>query len=57
MSDDRDTAANHRNIYRSICSRVERVTDGENARMLAIGAGHNFITWTASLYDALLLMF
>ena len=57
MSDDRDTAANHRNIYRSICSRVERVTDGENARMLAIGAGHNFITWTSSLYDALLLMF
>ena len=57
MSDDPETGAIHRSIYRSICSRVERVTDGENARMLAIGAGHNFITWTASLYDALLLMF
>ena len=57
MSDDPETGAIHRSIYRSICSRVERVTDGENARMLAIGAGHNFITWTSSLYDALLLMF
>ena len=57
MSDDPETGAIQRSIYRSICSRVERVTDGENARMLAIGAGHNFITWTSSLYDALLLMF
>ena len=57
MSDDPETGAIHRSIYRSICSRVERVTDGENARMLAIGAGHNFIPWTSSLYDALLLMF
>ena len=57
MSDDPETGAIHRSIYRSICSRVERMTDGENARMLAIGAGHNFITWTSSLYDALLLMF
>ncbi len=57
MSDDQETASIHRSIYRSICSRVERVTDGQNARMLAVGAGHNFITWTTSLYDALLLMF
>ena len=57
MSDDWDTGKDHRAIYRSICTRVERVTDGENARMLAIGAGHNFLMWTASLYDALLLMF
>lgn len=57
MTDDWYTGQNHRTIYRSICTRVERVTDGENARMLAIGAGHNFLMWTASLYDALLLMF
>ena len=57
MSDDWETGQHHRNIYRSICTRVERVTDGGNARMLAIGEGHNFLMWTASLYDALLLMF
>lgn len=57
MADEMQVGIAHRNVYRSICNNVERVTDGENARMLAIGAGHNFIMWTASLYDALLLMF
>ena len=57
MWDEQETGSFHRLIYRSICNNVERVTDGGNARMLAIGAGHNFIMWTASLYDALLLMF
>ncbi|MBQ3480918.1 MAG: hypothetical protein IJH48_01065 [Oscillospiraceae bacterium] len=57
MMDEFETGQYHRNIYRSICTRVERVTDGENAHMLAIGAGHNFLMWTASLYDALLLLF
>jgi hypothetical protein len=57
MSDDRETTVGHRSVYRSICNRVERVTDGENARLLPIGSGHDFITWTTSLYDALLLMF
>ncbi len=57
MMDEQVVGTAHRNVYRSICNNVERVTDGENARMFAIGAGHNFIMWTASLYDALLLMF
>lgn len=46
-----------RAVYRNICANVERVTDGENARMLVIDGGHDFLMWTASLYDALLLMF
>ena len=57
MMDEYQVGVAHRNVYRGICNYVERVTDGENARMLSIGAGHNFIMWTASLYDALLLMF
>lgn len=57
MMDEQVVGVAHRNVYRGICNNVERVTDGENAHMLAIGAGHNFIMWTASLYDALLLMF
>ena len=57
MTDEADTASYHRNLYRSICKNVERVTDGENARLLAVGSGHAFLTWTTSLYDALLLMF
>lgn len=57
MSDELQVGIAHRAVYRAICNNVERVTDGENARMFAIGAGHNFIMWTASLYDALLLMF
>ena len=57
MSDELQVGIAHRAVYRGICNNVERVTDGENARMFAIGAGHNFIMWTASLYDALLLMF
>ena len=57
MMDELQVGIAHRNVYRAICNNVERVTDGENARMFAIGAGHNFIMWTASLYDALLLMF
>ncbi|MBR0039899.1 MAG: hypothetical protein IJP64_00785 [Oscillospiraceae bacterium] len=57
MMDEQQVGIAHRNVYRSICNNVERVTDGDNARMLAIGAGHNFIMWTTSLYDALLLMF
>ncbi len=57
MMDEQQVGVAHRNVYRGICNNVERVTDGGNARMLAIGAGHNFIMWTASLYDALLLMF
>ena len=57
MMDEQQVGIAHRNVYRSICNNVERVTDGGNARMFPIGAGHNFIMWTASLYDALLLMF
>lgn len=57
MADELQVGVAHRSVYRGICNNVERVTDGANARMLAIGAGHNFIMWTASLYDALLLMF
>ena len=57
LMDELQVGIAHRSIYRSICNNVERVTDGENARMFSIGAGHNFIMWTASLYDALLLMF
>lgn len=47
----------HKNVFRSITSNVLRITDGENARLFEIEAGHNFIMWTASVYDALLLMF
>lgn len=47
----------HRHHYNVLCTTVDALTDGENARMFEIDAGHNFITWTASLYDALLLMF
>ena len=57
LMDDLQVGIAHRAVYRGICNNVERVTDGENARMFPIGAGHNFIMWTASLYDALLLMF
>ena len=34
-----------------------RIRDGENARLLEIDEGHNFLMWSASIYDALLLMF
>lgn len=57
LMDEQQVGIAHRAVYRGICNNVERVTDGENARMFSIGAGHNFIMWTASLYDALLLMF
>lgn len=57
LMDELQVGIAHRAIYRGICNNVERVTDGGNARMFSVGAGHNFIMWTASLYDALLLMF
>ena len=47
----------HRYDYEVLCSSIDALTDGENARLFEIDAGHNFITWTASFYDALLLMF
>ena len=57
LMDEEYAIISQRTSYRYICQNVERVTDGENARLFEIAAGHNFITWTASLYDALLLMF
>ena len=47
----------HRYDYEVLCTAIDTITDGENARMFEIEAGHNFITWTTSFYNALLLMF
>lgn len=47
----------NRALYSAICSQVERIRDGENARFLEIDEGHNFLMWTAAVYNALLLMF
>ena len=47
----------NRTLYSAICSQVERIRDGENARFLEIDEGHNFLMWTAAVYNALLLMF
>ena len=47
----------HRYDYEVLCTGIDTITDGENARMFEIDAGHNFITWTTSFYNALLLMF
>ena len=52
-----DYARGQRALYELLCSRVERIRDGENARLLEIDEGHNFLMWSASIYDALLLMF
>ena len=47
----------NRALYDALCTRVERIRDGENARFLEIDEGHNFLMWTAAIYNALLLMF
>ena len=47
----------HRDVYDALCEKVERIRDGENARFLEIDEGHNFLMWTAAVYNALLLMF
>ena len=47
----------HRAVYDALCEQVERIRDGENARFLEIDEGHNFLMWTAAVYNALLLMF
>ena len=47
----------HRQHYEILCRDVERLRDGENARLLEIDEGHDFLMWSASVYDALLLMF
>ena len=57
LKDDYITVRGHRHCYETLCRTLDAFTDGENARLFEIGEGHNFLTWTASLYDALLLMF
>jgi enterochelin esterase-like enzyme len=47
----------HRAMYDALCTQVERIADGKNARFLEIDEGHNFLMWTAAIYNALLLMF
>ncbi len=47
----------HRALYDSLCAEVERITEGENAVFLEIDEGHNFLMWSAAIYNALLLMF
>ena len=47
----------HRYDYGVLCSSVDTLRDGDNARLIEVDEGHNFLTWTASMYDALLLMF
>ena len=51
------TRYDHRMTYEALCRGCDRVTDGENARFFEINEEHNYLTWTASFYDALLLMF
>lgn len=51
------TRYDHQMTYEALCRDCERVTDGESARFFGINQGHNYLTWTASFYDALLLMF
>ena len=57
LKDDYYTVRGHRHCYSTLCRSLDALTDGENARFFEIDAGHNFLTWTASLYDALQLMF
>ena len=57
LQDDYFTVRGHRHCYNTLCRTLDGLADGENARLFEIDAGHNFLTWTASLYDALLLMF
>ena len=55
--DVREYNEEHRAAYEILCRDVERIRDGENARFLELEDGHDFLTWTAAFYDALLLMF
>ena len=57
LKDDAFTVREHRQCYNTLCNSVDALRDGENARFLELETGHDFLTWTTSLYDALLLMF
>ena len=57
LRDEPDYVRPHRQHYALLCEGVPQLRDGVNARMLEIDEGHNFLMWSASIYDALLLMF
>lgn len=57
LRDNPDYSRPHRQHYALLCEGCEGIRDGENARLLEIDEGHDFLMWSASLYDALLLMF
>ena len=57
LRDEAFTVREHRQCYNTLCNSLDALRDGHNARFFEIDAGHDFLTWTASLYDALLLMF
>jgi len=57
LRDNAEYVRAHQQHYQILCRNVARLEDGGNARLLEIDEGHDYLMWSASLYDALLLMF